>query len=180
MDVEVNFLGVVAAMASSLVVGSVWYARAVFGTTWGKLAKVDLSKNNANVAKPIVTTIVVSLITAYVLAHVAYLSNEFFQNSFLQDSVTTASTYAVMRLTTIVVTIGFATFALFFDKSTLASFPQVVPNTARAYHTLPTTNELAIAATTPRKFTSTSIIPLLIDLNYIPIFLQINRFFFHS
>jgi hypothetical protein len=90
MDVEVNFLGVVAAMASSLVVGSVWYARAVFGTTWGKLAKVDLSKNNANVAKPIVTTIVVSLITAYVLAHVAYLSNEFFQNSFLQDSVTTA------------------------------------------------------------------------------------------
>ncbi len=90
MDVEVNFLGVIAAMASSLVVGSIWYARAVFGTTWGKLAKVDLSKNNTNVAKPIVITIVVSLITAYVVAHVAYLSNEFFQNSFLQDSVTTA------------------------------------------------------------------------------------------
>ena len=90
MEVEVNFLAVVLAMLSSMVVGSIWYARSVFGNTWIKLAKVDMSKDRGSVAKPIAVTAVVSLITAYVLAHVAFLSNEFFQNSFLQDSLNTA------------------------------------------------------------------------------------------
>lgn len=91
MNVEVNYLAVVLAMLSSMVVGSVWYARSVFGNMWIKLAKIDMSKGDAkDVWKPIATTAVVSLITAYVLAHVAFLSNNYFGNSFLQDSLTTA------------------------------------------------------------------------------------------
>lgn len=90
MEVEVNLWAVVAAMISSLVVGSIWYAMPVFGKTWAGLAGIDLTKNRGSVAKPIAVTMVVSLITAYVLAHVAYLSNQFFGNSFLQDSLTTA------------------------------------------------------------------------------------------
>lgn len=90
MEVQVNYLAVVLAMLSSMVVGSIWYAKGVFGNTWSKLAKVDMSNNKDNVAKPIITTLVVSLITAYVLAHVTYLSNQFFGNSFLQDALTTA------------------------------------------------------------------------------------------
>lgn len=90
MEVQVNYMAVVLAMASSMVVGSIWYARSVFGNTWIKLAKIDMSKNNGPVAKPIIITAIVSLITAYVLAHVAYLSNQFFQHSFLQDSLSTA------------------------------------------------------------------------------------------
>jgi hypothetical protein len=89
MEVQVNLWAVLAAMASSMVVGSIWYARGVFGNTWIKLAKIDMKKD-ASAAGPIALTAVVSLITAYVLAHVAYLSNQFFQNSFLQDSLTTA------------------------------------------------------------------------------------------
>lgn len=90
MEVPVNYVAVVAAMVSSLVVGSIWYARSVFGNTWIKLAKIDMDKNGGSVAKPIIVTMVVSLITAYVLAHVSYLSNQYFQNSFLQDALTTA------------------------------------------------------------------------------------------
>lgn len=90
MEVEVNYLAVVLAMLSSMVVGSVWYAQSVFGNKWAKLAKVDLKKDSRSVWKPIATTAVVSLITAYVLAHVSYLSNQFFDHSFLQDSLTTA------------------------------------------------------------------------------------------
>lgn len=90
MEVEINYISVIAAMLSSLVVGSIWYARPVFGNTWARLAKIDMDKDDINVFKPIAITIVVSLITAYVLAHVSYLSNHFFQNSFLQDSLTTA------------------------------------------------------------------------------------------
>ena len=89
MEVEVNWLGVVLATASSMVVGSFWYAPKVFGDTWIKLARLD-KKNMADPVKAIGLTVVVSFITAYVLAHVAFLSNSFFHNSFLQDSLTTA------------------------------------------------------------------------------------------
>jgi hypothetical protein len=90
MEVPVNYLAVVLAMLSSLVVGSIWYARPVFGNTWMKLAKIDPDKDGGSVFKPIAITMVVSLITAYVLAHVSYLSHSFFNNSFLQDALTTA------------------------------------------------------------------------------------------
>ena len=89
MDVQVNYWAVLIAMFSSMAVGSIWYSRGVFGNTWIKLAKINMSKNGSAVL-PIVATAIVSLITAYVLAHVAFLSNQFFHNSFLQDAVTTA------------------------------------------------------------------------------------------
>ncbi len=90
MGVEVNYLAVVAAMLSSMVVGSVWYARPVLGNLWIKLAKIDMKKQGTPVWIPIVVTAVVSLITAYVLAHVAFLSHKFFGDSFLWDSLSTA------------------------------------------------------------------------------------------
>lgn len=90
MDVQVNMWAVLAATASSMVVGSIWYARSVFGNTWIKLARIDMSKDKGSVMKPIAITLVVSFLTAYVLAHVAFLSNQFFANSFLHDSLTTA------------------------------------------------------------------------------------------
>lgn len=90
MEVEVNYLAVGLAMLSSMVVGSIWYAMSVFGTVWARLAKVDMTKDRGSVAKPILITMIVSLMTAYVLAHVTYLSNQFFGNEFLEDAVMTA------------------------------------------------------------------------------------------
>ena len=90
MDVHVNYLAVVLAMLSSMVVGSIWYSMKVFGAKWAKLAKVDMNKPGPSVWQPIAITAVVSLITAYVLAHVSYLSNHFFGHSFMQDTLSTA------------------------------------------------------------------------------------------
>ncbi len=92
MNVEVNLVAVVLAMLSSMVVGSIWYAKGVFGARWAKLAKVDLSKmgKGSDAWKPMLTTMVVSLITAYVLAHVTYLSNQFFGATYLNSALTTA------------------------------------------------------------------------------------------
>lgn len=89
MGVEVNWLAVVLAALSTMVVGTIWYMPKVFGNMWEKLAKID-KKNPANPAVAIGITLIVSFFSAYVLAHVAYLSNSFFGNSFLQDSLTTA------------------------------------------------------------------------------------------
>lgn len=92
MGVEVNYLAVFLAALSTMVVGSIWYAKGVFGSSWAKLAKVDLNKKvePAQMAFLMISTFVASLITAYVLAHVAYLSNSYFKNTFLQDTLTTA------------------------------------------------------------------------------------------
>lgn len=90
MNVEVNYLAVVLAMVSSMVVGTIWYAKPVFGTKWMKLVGMTDEKAKKGGGKAIAVTILVSLVTAYVLAHVAYLSNQFFKNSFMMDSLMTA------------------------------------------------------------------------------------------
>ena len=90
MEVHVNYLAVVLAAASSMVVGSVWYAKPVLGNTWMKLVKVDAKKAKAGAMQGVIIAAVLSLLMAFVLAHLAYLSNSFFHDSFFQDSVTTA------------------------------------------------------------------------------------------
>lgn len=92
MDVSVNYLAIFLAAASSMVVGSIWYAQGVFGKTWAKLAKVDMSKDvkGSDMTVLLGLTFLASLVTAYVLAHVAFLSNQFFKNDFIQDALMTA------------------------------------------------------------------------------------------
>jgi ABC-type Fe3+ transport system permease subunit len=90
MEVEINWLGVILATLSTMVVGTVWYTPKVFGDIWMRLAKVDQKKAKQRGARPIIITLVVSFVSAYVLAHVAYMANQFFGNSFLQDALGTA------------------------------------------------------------------------------------------
>lgn len=91
MEVQINWVAVLLAGLSSMVVGGIWYSKSVFGPTWAKLVKIDLdSEKTKKAAGPaLAMTLVVSFITAYVLAHVVYLSNQFFGNSFLSDALTT-------------------------------------------------------------------------------------------
>lgn len=91
MEVTVNYWAILLAGVSSMVVGSIWYAKGVFGNTWAKLAKVNMDKkvSGSQLAVLMGLTFVASLVTAYILAHVTYLSNNFFGNSFLQDALTT-------------------------------------------------------------------------------------------
>lgn len=89
MDVEINWLAVLLAALSTMVVGSVWYTPKVFGNKWIEWAKID-RKHMADPKVAITLTVIVSFISAYVLAHVTYISNSFFGNSFLRDSLMTA------------------------------------------------------------------------------------------
>lgn len=90
MNVEVNWVAVVLATLSTMVVGSIWYTPKVFGTAWMRLARLDRKELESRGFTPILITLVVSFITSFVLAHVSYLSHSFYSNSFLQDSLTTA------------------------------------------------------------------------------------------
>ncbi len=90
MSVEVNWLAVLFATLSTMVVGSIWYTPKVFGKAWIRLAHINQKDLEKRGMMPILVTLVVSFISAYILAHIAYLANAYYDNSFLQDSVTTA------------------------------------------------------------------------------------------
>lgn len=68
---EINYFAVIAATVSSMVVGSIWYAQKVLGNTWIRLAKVTPGEKYGPVW-PIVITVIVSFITAWVLAGASY------------------------------------------------------------------------------------------------------------
>lgn len=89
MEIGTNWLAVVLAALSTMVVGSVWYAPKVFGERWMKLARLD-KKNLADPKKAILTALVVSFVTAYVLSVAAYVTNSFFGHSYLYDALTAA------------------------------------------------------------------------------------------
>jgi hypothetical protein len=92
MDISVNYLAVLLAAVSSMVVGATWYSRGVFGNRWMKLAKVKMDKKFSGSEQAVMygMTFVASLITAYVLAHVTFLSNNYFHYGLLQSALSTA------------------------------------------------------------------------------------------
>ncbi len=90
MGVEINWWAVILATVSSMVVGSIWYARGVFGGMWIKLTKLDEKKMGDNAGPALALTVVASLVTAFVLAHMSFLAHKFFNGSFFVDAVSTA------------------------------------------------------------------------------------------
>jgi hypothetical protein len=75
-----------------MVVGAVWYSQGVFGKTWGSLAgvKMDRKPETNEMARLLGLTFLASLLMAYILAHLVFLSHSFYNHSFMQDAVTTA------------------------------------------------------------------------------------------
>ena len=86
---EINYIAVLLATLSSMIVGSIWYTPRVFGNYWMKQSGVTPSGNSRDAIRPIAITVVVSFITAWVLAGAAYLSFDFYGGSFLVNSLLT-------------------------------------------------------------------------------------------
>lgn len=86
---EINLWAVVLATLSTLVVGSLWYTKAVFGTFWIAAARVDEEKAAARGSTPILVTVVVSFVTALVLAGATSIAHAFYDGVFLIDALLT-------------------------------------------------------------------------------------------
>jgi hypothetical protein len=86
---HINYLAVIAATLSTMVVGSIWYAPRVFGNYWMKKAGVTSSGRASDAIWPIIITVLVSFITAWVLAGASYLSDFFYHGSFLLNALGT-------------------------------------------------------------------------------------------
>lgn len=89
-DVQVNLMGVLAAVVVSMAVGGIWYSKMAFGDTWAKLAKIDDKKAKDGAPKALAGMALLALVMGYVLAHVSFLSASFFTKSFQSAAVETA------------------------------------------------------------------------------------------
>lgn len=87
---EINIWSVLLATLSSMVVGSIWYTPKVFGTRWARLANVDMDRPGASAVVPIVVTVVVSFITAIVLAMGTTVAWYYSGGSYLLSALTVA------------------------------------------------------------------------------------------
>ena len=87
---EINIWAVLLATLSSMVVGSVWYTPKVFGNYWMRVAKVTPSGDAKDAVKPILITLVVSFVSALVLAGAAAISQHFYGGDFLANTLVTA------------------------------------------------------------------------------------------
>lgn len=104
MEVAINWIAVGVATLAAMIIGSVWYSPPVFGNKWMKLAGISRKDTEKGGWTPIVIAIVASLATAFVLAHVTYLSYKFFGGSFLNAALNTAFwTWLGFSATTLVV-----------------------------------------------------------------------------
>lgn len=88
---EINIWAVVLATLSTLVVGSVWYTPRVFGTYWMRVARVDPAAAERRGIWPILVTVVVSFVTAWVLAGATSIAHEFYDGTFLVDALVTGT-----------------------------------------------------------------------------------------
>ncbi|MBM7505937.1 DUF1761 domain-containing protein [Agromyces aurantiacus] len=86
---EINYWAVLLATLSSMAVGAIWYARPVFGTRWAKLARVDMDRGG-NAVLPLVVTLLVSFISAWVLAGASTISWHFYGGSYFMSALFTA------------------------------------------------------------------------------------------
>ncbi len=87
---EINYWAVIVATLATMVVGSIWYTPKVFGNYWMKKAGVTPSGRMSDAVGPIVTTVLVSFVTAWVLAGAAYLAWDFYGGGFLWSTIVTA------------------------------------------------------------------------------------------
>lgn len=68
-DIAINYWAVVAAAVASMVLGMLWYNKALFGKQWMKLAGIPDKKPEGQ-GKSVVIGLVSMLVQAYVFAHV--------------------------------------------------------------------------------------------------------------
>lgn len=85
----INYWAVLVATVSTMLVGSIWYTPKVFGTRWMRLAKVDPNAQGSAVG-PILVTVLVSFVSAWVLAGSAYLAWTFYDGGFFWGTLFTA------------------------------------------------------------------------------------------
>lgn len=93
MNIEINYLAVLAAGVVGMAVGFLWYSPMLFGKMWMKemgLSAEKMKSAQKEMGKLYALSFVGSLVTAYVLSHVMGLSQNYYSYTEVMTGVTTA------------------------------------------------------------------------------------------
>jgi hypothetical protein len=84
MEISINYVAVILAALSTMVVGSIWYTPKVFGNLWMKLGNIkpDPTFNNKKAAYLYIGAFLTSLVTAFVLAYFTGIVNRVSSDGF--------------------------------------------------------------------------------------------------
>ncbi len=88
MQVHINFIAVIVATLSAMVIGYIWYHPKVLGGRWLRLSKINPKKGD--MAWGMTIALISALVMATVLAFFTYLYSYFFLGSYFINAVSTA------------------------------------------------------------------------------------------
>lgn len=66
---DVNYLAVIVATVAAMIIGTVWYMPALFGTTWAKELGKKVGETGSNPGPAMFGMVLASLVMVYILAH---------------------------------------------------------------------------------------------------------------
>lgn len=89
---EINYAAVLVATVAAIVIGSIWYTPKVFGARWKRLAEVKDPQTSAQAWLPIMVSIALSFLLAWVLAGSVAIAWHFYGGAYLASSIVTALT----------------------------------------------------------------------------------------
>lgn len=89
---EINYWAVLLATVASMIVGSIWYTPKVLGNRWMRLAKVTPPESSSAAWLPLIVSVALSFLLAWVLAGAVAIAWHFYGGSFLSSSIVTAIT----------------------------------------------------------------------------------------
>lgn len=90
MTVDINWWAVLLAGFSSMVIGAIYYADPVFGKAWKKLGKIDHKRFQKEMPKVMPLIFLGALVTAYAVAYVSFLYQNYFDDTWLAAGVVTS------------------------------------------------------------------------------------------
>ncbi len=90
MDISVNYLAVFLSAVASMAVGAIWYSDSFLGQTWRKLVGITKSDYKKTMVSSNIKAFAMALLTAFILFHVTFLSNQYFNNDWLSSSLSSA------------------------------------------------------------------------------------------
>ena len=91
MDLTINMVGVLLGAVASMVVGFLWYSNMLFGKAWSKLqnwTEQDEQAAKKSAPKMYGISLVLAIVTSYVLAHVIDLSKNFYDYTSIMTGLT--------------------------------------------------------------------------------------------
>lgn len=88
MDVDINWVAVVAGAFASMVSGMIWYNPNVFGKKWMKAIGLTQKQAEAKQMQGMVAAMVRSVLLSFALYHIIYVTAAFYSNdSFLANAI---------------------------------------------------------------------------------------------